>query len=101
MANYEDGDYILLHWDRGPPEYHAFKGHLQEEAVEAVLHRELEFSKDFRREDYGPIEHRYARWGWMNTDGWGWPDGEPVHELYFSETKGRGMFPVTVVNLKT
>lgn len=101
MAGEKHGEYILMHWDDSPPCYHAARGHLDPKTFIGLIERELadEYEpRDITEEmvNYGPQRHLYARWGWMNCYGWGWPEGEPVQTLYFFEDPGPGCFPVTV-----
>ena len=99
MAGEKHGEYFLMNWDDSPPCYHAAKGHLPPKDFITLLERELEESVESPQAElvnYGPQRHLYARWGWMNCYGWGWPEGEPVQTLYFFEKPGPGCFPVTV-----
>ena len=103
VSKKKHGEYFLLSWGEAPACYHAAKGHLSPEEFTDLLERELGeegWGVNPGKEDlvnYGPSRHLYARYGWMDCYGWGWPEGEPAQTLYFFEGKERGCFPVTVI----
>lgn len=97
MSRYKHGDYFPFYWEY-EASYHAAKGHLTEEEFLKAWKREtMEGEEPEARGQYGEIRHLFARWGWMDTGGWGWECGEPVQTLQFYEDQGRGEFPVTVI----